>query len=117
MGVMAGSVRLVGGPATGLAFAPLLEEAGLVGAGTLALTSATFGIITGGLTGTPVGTWLIERFRLSPARTAGAPVVEAEVPPAGIVVDPDREDGPLIMNMIVLAVAMGLGSILSGLVQ
>jgi ESS family glutamate:Na+ symporter len=39
LGVMAGSVTLVGGPATGLAFAPLLEEAGLFGAGTLALTS------------------------------------------------------------------------------
>jgi glutamate:Na+ symporter, ESS family len=29
------------------------------------------------------------------------------------VVEPDREDAPLIMNMIVLAVAMGIGSILS----
>jgi ESS family glutamate:Na+ symporter len=64
LGVMAGSVTLVGGPATGLAFAPMLEEAGLIGAGTLALTSATFGIVCGGLTGTPVGTWLIRRFDL-----------------------------------------------------
>jgi ESS family glutamate:Na+ symporter len=30
-----------------------------------------------------------------------------------MLVEPDREDGPLIMNMIVLAVAMGTGSILS----
>ena len=71
LGVMAGSVTLVGGPATGLAFAPLLEEAGLVGAGTLALTSATFGIVCGGLTGTPIGTWLIRRFRLTPSGDAG----------------------------------------------
>jgi ESS family glutamate:Na+ symporter len=113
LGVMAGSVTLVGGPATGLAFAPLLEEAGLFGAGTLALTSATFGIVCGGLAGTPIGTWLIRRFRLSPSGVPGAGPGEDVVKPAPIVVDPDREDAPLIMNMIVLAVAMGIGSILS----
>jgi ESS family glutamate:Na+ symporter len=113
LGVVAGSVTLVGGPATGLAFAPLLEDAGLIGAGTLALTSATFGIVCGGLTGTPVGTWLIRRHGLK--STAAPQVTEADpLHHATLVVDPDREDAPLIMNMIVLAVAMGLGSILSG---
>jgi glutamate:Na+ symporter, ESS family len=118
LGVMAGSVTLVGGPATGLAFAPLLEEAGLFGAGTLALTSATFGIVCGGLAGTPIGTWLIRKFGLTPsgtlARTPAAGAAEEVVTPHAIVVQPDREDAPLIMNMIVLAVAMGIGSILSG---
>jgi ESS family glutamate:Na+ symporter len=113
LGVMAGSVTLVGGPATGLAFAPLLEEAGLFGAGTLALTSATFGIVCGGLTGTPVGTRLISKFRLTPSNPPGAGTGEEVVKPHALVVEPDREDAPLIMNMIVLAVAMGLGSILS----
>ena len=32
MGVLAGSVTLTGGPATGLAFAPLFEKAGVTGA-------------------------------------------------------------------------------------
>jgi ESS family glutamate:Na+ symporter len=81
LGVMAGSVTLVGGPATGLAFAPLLEKAGLVGAGTLALTSATFGIVCGGLTGTPAGTWLIRRFRLTPSAPPGADSGEVIVKP------------------------------------
>ena len=44
LGVMAGSVTLVGGPATGLAFAPVFEQAGLRGAGPLALTAATAGM-------------------------------------------------------------------------
>jgi ESS family glutamate:Na+ symporter len=113
LGVMAGSVTLVGGPATGLAFAPLLEEAGLVGAGTLALTSATFGIVCGGLTGTPVGTWLIRAFHLTPSGNPGAGTGEEVLKPHAIVVEPEREDAPLIMNMIVLAVAMGIGSVLS----
>jgi ESS family glutamate:Na+ symporter len=116
LGVMAGSVTLVGGPATGLAFAPMLEEAGLVGAGTLALTSATFGIVCGGLTGTPVGTWLIQRFGLKPSVPPGTPASASEedvLRPHTLVVQTDREDAPLIMTMIVLAAAMGLGSILS----
>jgi glutamate:Na+ symporter, ESS family len=114
LGVTAGSVTLVGGPATGLAFAPMLEAAGLVGAGTLALTSATFGIVCGGLTGTPVGTWLIQRFHLKPSVPPGTHVSEEDIlKPHTLVVQADREDAPLIMNMIVLAAAMGLGSILS----
>jgi ESS family glutamate:Na+ symporter len=115
LGVMAGSVTLVGGPATGLAFAPMLEEAGLVGAGTLALTSATFGIVCGGLTGTPVGTWLIDRAKLKPGAVPGARSKSAEelTQPHALVIPTDREDPPLILNMIVLAAAMGLGSILS----
>ncbi len=113
LGVMAGSVTLVGGPATGLAFAPLLEDAGLVGAGTLALTSATFGIVCGGLTGTPVGTWLVRRFDLKPSAAARGGTGEQPDKPVTLVVEADREDSPLIMNMIVLAVAMGIGSILS----
>src|SRR5919202_70888 len=66
LGVVAGSVTLVGGPATGLAFAPIFEQAGLKGAGPLALTSATAGIVCGGLFGGPVGTRLINRFALAP---------------------------------------------------
>ncbi len=111
LGVMAGSVTLVGGPATGLAFAPLLESAGLVGAGTLALTAATFGIISGGLTGTPIGTWLIRRHRLTPTGIGGAGTEDLK--PVPLIVESDREDAPLILNMILLAVAMGIGSILS----
>jgi ESS family glutamate:Na+ symporter len=113
LGVVAGSVTLVGGPATGLAFAPLLEKAGLTGAGVLALTSATFGIVCGGLTGTPIGTWLIRKHGLTPSGSGSGPTPDVLPPESRLVIDPDREDNPFILNMIVLALAMGLGSILS----
>ena len=64
-GVLAGSATLTGGPATGLAFAPLFEAAGLKGAESIAVTAAMAGIVCGGLIGGPVVTWLIERFRVS----------------------------------------------------
>ena len=68
-GVMAGSVTLVGGPATGLAFSPLFEEMGLKGAATIAITSATFGIVCGGLLGGPAGTFLVQNFKLKKQTT------------------------------------------------
>jgi len=61
-GVLNSSVTLVGGPATGLAFAPLFEKAGVQGAASVAIASAMTGIIGGGLIGAPIGTWLIRRF-------------------------------------------------------
>ncbi|MEK7690625.1 MAG: sodium/glutamate symporter, partial [Bdellovibrionota bacterium] len=59
MGVMAGSVTLVGGPATGMAFAPLFEKAGLVSADLIAMTSATFGIVSGAILGGPLAAGLL----------------------------------------------------------
>ncbi|HEX6643655.1 MAG TPA: sodium/glutamate symporter [Gemmatimonadales bacterium] len=117
LGVMAGSVTLVGGPATGMAFAPVFEEAGLAGAAPLALAAATIGIVFGGLTGGPAGTWLVRRHRL---RSEGAPpgemAAELDARPETIVVEVEQEDTALVRNMIVLAVAMGIGSVVSPLI-
>ena len=118
LGVMAGSVTLVGGPATGMAFAPVFEEAGLRGAAPLALAAATIGIIFGGLAGGPAGTWLVRKHGL---RSAGATTeeVRAELSeaPETFVVEVEQEDTALVRNMIVLAVAMGIGSAVSPLIQ
>src|SRR5687768_12789405 len=104
LGVMAGSVTLVGGPATGQAFAPLFERAGLTGAGALALAAATAGIVAGGLTGGPLGTYIIRRFRLRPSRTPAAAAraeLQAELAPPveTIVVEIEREGNPPVRNV------------------
>ena len=119
LGVMAGSVTLMGGPATGLAFAPDFIKAGLPGADVLAITSAVFGIVCGGLAGGPVGTWLVLRYRL---RSASLPEAasgggEASEPLREIVVHVEREDTAIVRNLAVLALAMGLGSVLSRYIQ
>ncbi len=115
LGVMAGSVTLVGGPATGLAFAPLFEAAGLPGAATLAIASATIGIVAGGLVGGPVATRLLRRHQLVAATgSATERARELEDPLRILGVELDREDTPLVRNMVLLAAAMGLGSLLSG---
>ena len=118
LGVMAGSVTLVGGPATGMAFAPVFETAGLTGAGALALAAATMGIVFGGLTGSPAGTFLIKRRGLRSTVASAAEVrAELETPEPALIVEVEQEDTPLIRNMVILALAMGVGSVVSGWIQ
>jgi glutamate:Na+ symporter, ESS family len=123
MGVLAGSVTLTGGPATGLAFAPLFEAAGVPAAGTLAVAAAMVGIVSGGIIGGPAGTWLIRRYALitprGGARAAlhetAANLVEDRMPepvtqaPTG----EDRESYALLKTLVVMLVAMWIGGLVS----
>jgi ESS family glutamate:Na+ symporter len=123
LGVLAGSVTLTGGPATGLAFAPMFEEAGVPSAATLAVAAAMVGIVSGGLIGGPIGTWLVNRHRL-PTPRGGA--VTAEPVPAKAMVEgqlpepavaapagEDRESYLLLKTLAVMLVAIWIGGVIS----
>ena len=123
-GVLCGSVTLTGGPATGLAFAPLFEQAGVAGAATLAVASAMVGIISGGLIGGPIGTALIERHKLKSPRKH-PPHLEVPVAtqlaedrliekPTDTPSGEDTESYLLLKSLVVILVAMWIGSGLSG---
>ena len=71
LGIICGSLTLVGGPATGLAFTSLFEQKGIAGAGALIIASATFGIFVASIVGNPVATALVRRFRLAPREEKG----------------------------------------------
>jgi ESS family glutamate:Na+ symporter len=58
-GVLVGVATLSGGPATGAAFAPQFEAAGVTGAGAIAVASAMSGIVLGGLLGGPLAVRLM----------------------------------------------------------
>ena len=116
LGVLAGSVTLTGGPATGLAFAPLFEEAGVTGAASLAVASAMVGIVGGGLIGAPIGTYLIERHvRRVPPGPSGPPTLtnlaEEQVaePVTGTPSGEDVEAYLLMKHLVVLLGAVGAG--------
>lgn len=111
-GVLAGSTTLTGGPATGLAFAPLFEQAGVVGAESIAISSAMAGIICGGVIGGPVITLLIRRFRLRPeSGVAGVPggggaaTLQSDEPQD----DAGREFAAL-KSIVIILIAMWAGS-------
>lgn len=64
LGVMAGTVSLVGGHGNAAAFGPVAEELGVTGATTVAIAAATFGLVVGSLAGGPVGDFLIKRNKI-----------------------------------------------------
>lgn len=64
MGLLAGSISLSGGHGTGAAWgATFTEKFGLPSASELAMASATFGLVLGGLIGGPVARLLIKRVK------------------------------------------------------
>ncbi|HQY83043.1 sodium/glutamate symporter [Thermomonas sp.] len=110
-GVLAGSTTLTGGPATGLAFAPLFEQAGVAGAESIAVASAMAGIVCGGLIGGPVATVLIRRYQLRSTHPEDhrAPPEERSV---DVATESQREHAAL-KSIVVLLVAMWLGASVS----
>lgn len=64
LGIAAGAAAFAGGPATSLAFGPVLEEGGAAGATSVALASAIAGILVAGVLTGVFGAFLVRRDRL-----------------------------------------------------
>ncbi|MFQ5974516.1 MAG: sodium/glutamate symporter, partial [Alphaproteobacteria bacterium] len=74
-GLLAGSVALIGGHGTAIAWAPtFVEDYGITQAMEVGIASATFGLILASLMGGPIAKYLIARHRLEP-KTVEAPDV------------------------------------------
>jgi ESS family glutamate:Na+ symporter len=95
------------------------EEFGFQGAVTVAMAAATFGLVSGGLIGGPVGTMLIRRFNLTPKSAAAMkqPVgLEHASLDAEIDTEPVGESTTayrLLAMLTVILAAMWAGSLLS----
>lgn len=110
-GVLAGSTTLTGGPATGLAFAPLFEQAGVEGAESIAVASAMAGILCGGLIGGPVATMLIRRHKLYGGVRLGKPDESAAEPTgARDTLDFATRESAALKSIVVILVAMWAGA-------
>ena len=107
-GVLAGSTTLTGGPATGLAFAPLFEQAGVSGAHSIAVASAMAGIVCGGLIGGPVATVLIRRYGLVSSRPSDhrAPTDTGAVE----IASEEQREYAALKSIVAILVAMWLGA-------
>lgn len=112
MGIMAGAVSLEGGHGAAAAFGPTAESMGSVGATAVAIASATFGLVAGGLLGGPIASWLIDRNRV--AIPSGA---EAQLTSGGMTVgEPDigaegaqeQRDAAGYKALLPVAVVIGL---------
>lgn len=112
-GVLAGSTTLTGGPATGLAFAPLFEARGVAGAETVAVAAAMAGIVCGGLLGGPVATILIRRHRLKSEVGAASdkPLPDLTVlSPEPDVQDQNAREFAALKALVLILLAMWAGS-------
>jgi glutamate:Na+ symporter, ESS family len=120
LGLISGSITMTGGHGTGAAFGKLMEEQyQFTGAVTLAMAAATFGLVSGGLIGGPVGTKLITRFGLKSSGGAPVPVArrlehaaldeEIDTEPAG-----EPATAYLLLKMLTVILAcMWAGGLLS----
>ena len=70
VGILGGSVSLIGGHGTAIAWAPrIAEEFGISNAMEIGIASATFGLILASLMGGPIAKFLIKRHQLQPEKT------------------------------------------------
>lgn len=116
MGLLTGSITLAGGHGTGAAWGTVFSEKyGLASASELAMASATFGLVLGGLIGGPVARLLIKRVEVPGCN-------QQEVPrlPKGFE-QPNKERSitpfSFIETLALIAVSLLAGSLLNGWLQ
>ena len=111
-GIMAGSVALVGGHGTAAAWAPLFESSAGA-ASTIGLASATFGLVAGGIFGSPLGQFLIHRYTLQADHEA-----EPDLTLSAGEEKSGRIDVPqFFASVLVIALAIGIGGQLNIVLQ
>ncbi|MCB2340986.1 sodium/glutamate symporter [Clostridium estertheticum] len=112
IGLSTASVPMVGGHGTAGAFGPIFEKAGAIGATTVALTSATFGLVMGSIIGGPIGKRLIEKNNLTYPMKINSNAHDQLLENEEINEKPLRHDNFMGAATQIL-LSMGLGTIIS----
>lgn len=120
IGLATGSVPMTGGHGTAAAFGKIIEEAGAIGANTIALAAATFGLISGSMIGGPTANRLIMRYHLKEKKNQKESVENGQF--SEIALTERQEEKPLIANHFSIAtfeilIAMGIGTIISTMIE
>lgn len=116
MGLLTGSITLAGGHGTGAAWGTVFSEKyGLASASELAMASATFGLVLGGLIGGPVARLLIKRVRVPGCQQLDPPRL-----PKGFE-QPNKERSitpfSFVETLALIAVSLLVGNLLNSLLQ
>ncbi|HEX4548988.1 sodium/glutamate symporter [Pseudomonas sp.] len=116
MGLLTGSITLAGGHGTGAAWGSVFSEKyGLASASELALASATFGLVLGGLIGGPVARLLITRVQVP----GSSPQEIPQLPKGFEQPNKERSITPFsfIETLALIAVSLLAGNLLNGLLH
>jgi ESS family glutamate:Na+ symporter len=108
--LMTASVALTGGPGNAAAFGPLAEQMGYPGALSVAIASATFGLVSACLMGGPLGNRLIEKKKLMAVTDTGAG--DIAVPDEADVAPREGTVKEMPKAFFLIFVATGFGSLL-----
>lgn len=112
LGMLTGSISMIGGHGTAGAFGPLIESAGLSGAETIGIAAATFGLVAGSMIGGPTGKRLVDKFNLrSEHDEVVADYEEINVERTIL------SAGQLSNGFFQIGIAIGLGTIVSAVIQ
>ena len=121
LGLIAGSVSMTGGHGASGAFGPLMEAQGLNGALSIAMACATFGLVAGSIVGGPIANRLIEKYNLGNKDNEHDNLIDLEA----ISLDgsgsackvnlPNLAEASLVSGAIQIIIAMGFGTIISGI--
>jgi glutamate:Na+ symporter, ESS family len=111
VGLMGGSISLVGGLGTSIAWGKVIAtEHGLPNAMEIGIACATMGLVMGSLSGGPIGEYLIRKHKLEPK--ADSIVAHVEVTHGEEV--PVSEDS-FIYTVFIIGIAVGMGMYLNQL--
>ena len=116
MGVMAGTVSMTGGHGNAAAFGPKAEALGAVGASTVAIAAATYGLIVGALIGGPVGQYFIKKYNVK-IETQDVGLTEEEIKKSQEVVTGKITAEALMKHMVFVGVFMVLGTFINNAVN
>ncbi|MGE0154831.1 MAG: sodium/glutamate symporter [Reyranellaceae bacterium] len=116
MGLVGGTITLIGGHGTGAAYAERFAEVNNIqSVMELTMTAATLGLVLGGIIGGPVGEWLVKRHRLtSKAKGGKRGGAAAERPQTAQPVSVTGFIGALAAAFVALLVGQALGELFEG---
>ncbi|MDR0880285.1 MAG: sodium/glutamate symporter [Clostridioides sp.] len=119
LGLCVGSVPMVGGHATSGAFGALFEKMGVTGASTVAIAAATFGLVSGSMIGGPLAKTLIERKHIVTPRDEQRDINIKGANEAGeeLSCKESSKEKRFTTASFEIVIAMGLGTIISSLLQ
>ena len=112
LGLTMGSIPLVGGHGTAGSFGPFLEEMGVANATTVAVASATYGLISGCMIGGPIAYSKIRKYNLKSSGEAATATTE-------VAVDQDTgamDEANLMNAALYIVIAVGAGTIVSAII-
>lgn len=112
-GVLAGSVSMSGGHGSAGAFGKTVEQLGVMGASTMALSSATFGLLAGGLLGAPLALYLIRKNNLKAINIVGKDDINFEEKFLYQNITADQ----LLKHIAVLSIIMMIGTSFSSMLK